>query len=106
MIYSVVKRIIDVLLSLLALIVLFPVLLIAIVGIYISSPGPVLFKAIRVGKGGRLFKMYKFRSMHLNNEKGHMITLRTDNRIFPFGRFIRKAKIDELPQLVISSRER
>jgi putative colanic acid biosynthesis UDP-glucose lipid carrier transferase len=100
MIYSVVKRIIDVLLSLLALIVLFPVLLIAIVGIYISSPGPVLFKAIRVGKGGRLFKMYKFRSMHLNNEKGHMITLRTDNRIFPFGRFIRKAKIDELPQLV------
>lgn len=100
MIYSVVKRIFDVLLSLLALIVLSPVLLIAIVGIYISSPGPVIFKANRVGKGGKLFTMYKFRSMHLNNEKGHMITLRTDNRIFPFGRFIRKTKIDELPQLV------
>ncbi|SCW59317.1 Sugar transferase involved in LPS biosynthesis (colanic, teichoic acid) [Ruminococcaceae bacterium YRB3002] len=100
MIYSVVKRFSDVFLSLFALIVLSPVLLIAVVGIYISSPGPVLFKANRIGKGGKQFTMYKFRSMHLNNEKGHMITLRTDNRIFPFGRFLRKSKVDELPQLV------
>ena len=74
--------------------------MIAAVGIFVSSPGPVLFRAKRVGKNGKMFTMYKFRTMHLNNEKGHMITLRTDNRIFPFGRFLRKSKIDELPQLV------
>ncbi|MBR0406936.1 MAG: sugar transferase [Clostridia bacterium] len=94
------KRIFDVFLSLLALIVLSPIFLIAVVGIKISSPGPVLFRACRVGKDGKLFTMYKFRSMHLNNEKGHIITSRTDNRIFPFGRFLRKCKVDELPQLV------
>lgn len=100
MIYSIMKRIFDVFLSLLALIVLSPIFLIAVVGIKISSPGPVLFRACRVGKDGKLFTMYKFRSMHLNNEKGHIITSRTDNRIFPFGRFLRKCKVDELPQLV------
>ena len=100
MIYAFVKRFFDVLLSALALIVLSPIFLVATVGIFISSPGPVFYKANRVGKDGELFTMFKFRSMHLNNEKGHMITLRTDNRIFPFGRFIRKSKIDELPQLI------
>ena len=100
MIYAFVKRFFDVLLSALALIVLSPIFLVATVGIFISSPGPVFYKANRGGKDGELFTMFKFRSMHLNNEKGHMITLRTDNRIFPFGRFIRKSKIDELPQLI------
>lgn len=100
MIYTFVKRISDFFLSLLGLIVLSPILLVAIIGIYISSPGPVFFKANRIGKNGEPFVMFKFRSMYLNDEKGHLITLRTDNRIFPFGRFLRKSKIDELPQLV------
>ena len=98
--YRIVKRSFDVFLSLLGLTILSPVLLIVAIGIYISSPGPILFKANRIGKNGEHFTMLKFRSMHLNNEKGHMITLRSDNRIFPFGRFLRKSKIDELPQLI------
>lgn len=100
MIYRFLKRFFDVVLSGTALIVLSPVFLLAAIGVYISSPGPVLFKANRIGQNGKPFVMYKFRSMHINNEKGHMITLRNDNRIFPFGRFLRKSKIDELPQLV------
>ena len=100
MIYGIVKRFFDVFLSAVALMILSPVFLFAAIGVYISSPGPVLFKANRVGKNGKPFVMYKFRSMHINNEKGHVITLRTDNRIFPFGRFLRKSKIDELPQLI------
>lgn len=100
MIYRILKRFFDVVLSFIALIVLSPVFLFAAIGVYISSPGPILFKANRVGKNGKPFLMYKFRSMHLNHEKGHMITLRTDSRIFPFGRFLRKTKIDELPQLI------
>lgn len=100
MIYRIVKRFFDIILSGFALVVLLPVFLIAGIGVFVSSPGPVFFKAQRVGKNKRPFTMYKFRSMHLNNEKGHMITLRNDSRIFPFGTFLRKSKIDELPQLV------
>lgn len=100
MIYQTVKRFFDILLSTFALIVLSPILLIACIGIYISSPGPVFYKANRIGQNKKPFTMYKFRSMHLNNEKGHMITLRSDSRIFPFGAFLRKSKIDELPQLI------
>lgn len=100
MIYRFLKRFFDVVLSGTALIVLSPVFLLTAIGVYISSPGPVLFKANRIGQNGKPFVMYKFRSMYINNEKGHVITLRNDNRIFPFGRFLRKSKIDELPQLV------
>lgn len=100
MMYQTVKRFFDVLLSGFALIVLSPVFLIVSIGVFVSSPGPVFFRAQRVGQNKRLFTMYKFRSMRPNSEKGHMITLRSDSRIFPFGTFLRKSKIDELPQLV------
>jgi len=74
--------------------------LIAIIGIIVSDPGPIFYYANRVTKGNRTFKMYKFRSMRVDknaNEK----SLRPDqDRIFPFGRFMRKTKIDELPQLL------
>lgn len=100
MLYHFLKRVFDIVLSLFALIVLTPVLFIASIGIYISSPGPVLFKAVRIGKNGKPFVMYKLRTMHVNNQIGHIITLRDDNRIFPFGRLLRTSKIDELPQLV------
>ena len=100
MIYKFFKRISDIFLCSIALIVLLPVLFFAAIGVYVSSPGPIIYKANRIGQNGKPFVMYKFRSMHLNNEKGHMITLRNDNRIFPFGRFLRKTKIDELPQII------
>ena len=98
--YRFLKRLFDICSSGLALIVLIPVWLLAIVGIEISDPGPVFYIANRVTKDNRTFKLYKFRSMRVDknaNEK----SLRPDqDRIFPFGRFIRATKIDELPQLL------
>lgn len=100
MIYSFVKRFLDIILSLLAIIILSPIFLLSSIFIKLSSPGPVFFCANRIGKNKKHFKMFKFRSMYMNDEKGHIITLRSDQRIFPYGRFMRKSKIDELPQLL------
>lgn len=98
--YNFFKRVFDIISSGLALIVFSPIWLIAIIGIELSDPGPVFYLAKRVGKDNKVFKMYKFRSMRVDknaNEK----SLRPDqDRIFPFGRFIRAIKIDELPQLL------
>ena len=103
MIYIIVKRWFDFLGALLSLIVLSPVFLLTIIGILISDWGPIFYKANRIGKGNKPFKMYKFRSMKVLKapKKGSEASLRPDeDRIFPFGHFIRKAKIDELPQLI------
>ncbi len=107
-----VKRIIDVVASVILLIVLMPVFLIIMVLIYLSSPGPVFYKQTRVGSWGKLFTMWKFRSMYpdadirlkemmAQNEMtgGVIFKMKNDPRIIPIGRFIRKASIDELPQL-------
>ncbi len=98
--YRFIKRAFDIGASGIALIVLIPVWIIAIIGILISDPGPIFYFANRVTKNNRTFKMYKFRSMRVDksaNEK----SLRPDqDRIFPFGKFIRATKIDELPQLL------
>ncbi|MBR4731754.1 MAG: sugar transferase [Lachnospiraceae bacterium] len=98
--YRVIKRLFDILSSGLALIILLPIWIIAIIGILVSDPGPLFYFANRAGKDNKTFKMYKFRSMRVDksaNEK----SLRPDqDRIFPFGRFIRATKIDELPQLL------
>ena len=86
-----------------ALVVLSPVFLIAIIGILISDFGPIFYCANRIGKGNKPFKMYKFRSMKVLRtlKGGAEASLRPEeNRIFPFGRFIRQVKIDELPQLI------
>lgn len=103
MIYKVIKRCFDFAGALLALIVLSPIFLLTIIGILISDRGAVFYKATRIGKGNKPFKMYKFRSMRVLKapKKGAEASLRPDeDRIFPFGHFIRKAKIDELPQLI------
>jgi lipopolysaccharide/colanic/teichoic acid biosynthesis glycosyltransferase len=91
----------DVVVSSLALIALWPVLLVVAATIRISSPGPALFRQIRIGRRGRSFQLLKFRSMRVAAEHlGPRITRKNDSRIFPVGRLLRKWKLDELPQLL------
>ena len=97
--YRVVKRVFDVLFAVLFLLVFSPIFVITIIVIKIVSPGPVFYKARRVGLHGNVFTCYKFRSMRVDSGKVKLTTLQNDNRIFPFGYFIRKAKIDEMPQV-------
>ena len=101
--YRIIKRLFDFVCALVALIVLSPVFVLTAIGILVSDWGPVFYKASRIGKGNKKFRMYKFRSMRVLKapKKGAEASLRPDeDRIFPFGHFIRKAKIDELPQLI------
>ncbi|MFC1645702.1 sugar transferase [Candidatus Omnitrophota bacterium] len=106
-----VKRTIDLSVSFFSLIFLSPLFLIVAISIKLASPGPVFFKQRRVGFNGRFFTLFKFRSMskdaqkkmtevmHLNEMKGPVFKIKNDPRITPFGRFMRKTSIDELPQL-------
>jgi len=84
--------------ALIALLVFLPILLVTAVGIKITSPGPVFYKARRIGKSGRPFYMLKFRTMHVNSDRASAITSPGDSRIFGFGIWLRRLKIDELPQ--------
>ncbi|RMF48817.1 MAG: sugar transferase [Chloroflexota bacterium] len=95
------KRTFDILVSTLALIVLAPVFAVVAIAIKISSPGPIFYRATRVGRYGVPFKLYKFRSMVVDADKiGGGITTAQDSRITPIGRFLRRTKLDELPQLL------
>ena len=100
--YSAVKRLGDIFGSLICLIVFSPVMLVTAIGIKISSPGPVIFRQVRVGLHNENFQMYKFRSMKVQEESDEekAWTTKNDPRVTKFGRFIRKTSIDELPQLV------
>lgn len=98
--YEFIKRGFDILFAILFLIVFSPVYLLTIIIIKIVSPGSAIYKAVRVGKNGRLFTCYKFRSMRVDSGKVRLTTLQNDDRIFSFGKFIRKTKIDEMPQVV------
>ena len=98
--YDFFKRCFDLLFAICFLVVFSPVYIISWLIIKIVSPGPVFYKAERVGEGGKLFKCYKFRSMRVDSGKVRLTTLGNDDRIFPFGKFIRKTKIDEMPQVV------
>jgi exopolysaccharide biosynthesis polyprenyl glycosylphosphotransferase len=93
------KRIIDIVFSLIAIILLLPFYLFTAIGVKLSSPGPILFSQDRVGKRGKVFSMHKFRSMYVDAEKtGPQLSSDDDPRITPFGRFIRKVRLDEIPQ--------
>ena len=105
------KRVIDIVISLIALPFLLPVFIIFAPIIYFTDKGPIFYNAQRVGKDGKLFKMYKFRSMYIDAEErkkelmaqnemqgGVMFKMKDDPRVTKVGRVIRKLSIDELPQ--------
>lgn len=96
-----IKRTFDVVLSSAGLVVLSPILLVLAIIIKITSPGPVFFKQRRVGANNKEFEMYKFRSMHVQNQKESdtLWTTADDDRITVIGKYMRKANLDELPQL-------
>ena len=106
------KRFMDIVLAIMAFILGSPIFLITALLVKVTSPGPIIFSQVRVGRYGRHFKFYKFRSMYIDaearkaelmklNESGDgvIFKMKKDPRITPIGRFIRKFSIDELPQL-------
>lgn len=121
MFYDVTKRLIDILGSSIALILFTPFIILVILAIKLTSPGPVFFTPSRVGKGGKLFKMLKFRSMYMYNIDGKLVhaekylqsndrlmrayqknsfKLKNDPRVTPVGKILRRFSLDELPQLI------
>lgn len=95
------KCIFDLFFALVGLIIMTPFFLFISLWIKIDSPGPVFFRQERVGRFGTIFRIYKFRTMCLDAEKkGRQITVGEDPRITASGRFLRKTKLDELPQLL------
>jgi len=95
------KRVFDFIAAILGLVLLLPILLIISLWIKLSSTGPLFYSQKRVGRDFKEFDIYKFRSMVVNADKiGPSVTSGNDSRITKVGRFIRKTKIDELPQLL------
>ncbi len=95
------KRFFDILLSVLGLIILVPFFLVIAVLIKLNSQGPVFYLQERIGKDRRPFKLFKFRSMRTDADKGNAITVGArDSRITSIGYYLRKFKLDELPQLI------
>lgn len=112
-IYINIKRVLDILISSIALIILSPIFFVIAILIKIDSKGPVFFKHTRIGKNGQLMKMYKFRTMYNNAEDmikeftpeqmkewKENYKLTNDPRITKMGKFLRKTSLDELPQLI------
>lgn len=96
-----IKRAVDIVVAVACLLVLFPLLCVVALAVYRDGGFPVLFRQIRMGRGGQPFSMYKFRSMIVNaDERGAYFTSQNDPRITPVGRFIRRTSLDELPQLI------
>jgi lipopolysaccharide/colanic/teichoic acid biosynthesis glycosyltransferase len=94
------KRILDMVGAITGLAILWPLFIILAVLVRLSSPGPVIFRHLRVGQHGRLFEVLKFRTMHATGEQaGPQVTIAGDPRLTPLGRKLRNLKLDELPQL-------
>ncbi|HQP76797.1 MAG TPA: sugar transferase [Saprospiraceae bacterium] len=93
-----IKRIFDIIVSLVGLLLISPILLIISILIKLSMPGPILFRQQRTGRYGKLFTIVKFRSMVVN-EDSNTTSILGDNRITPLGAILRKYKLDELPEL-------
>lgn len=95
-----VKRFFDIIVSSVALLASLPLLAVAAIGIRVSSRGPIIYRARRAGLGGVPFIMHKFRTMHVQHRANeNAISSANDPRVFAFGSFLRRTKIDELPQL-------
>ena len=95
------KRAMDIVLSACALAVLWPLLLLIALAIWIDDPGPVVYRQVRVGRNGKTFRIFKFRSMVMDaDKKGLAITVGRDSRITRVGAVLRKTKLDELAQLL------
>ena len=93
------KRIFDVIISVLAMVLLSPVYLVTAIIVKCTSPGPVFYAQERIGYHGKPFKMHKFRSMYVDaEESGPALSKDNDPRITPFGRLMRKVRLDEIPQ--------
>lgn len=109
--YAFWKRILDIVGSALLMLLLSPILIVIAVFVKLTSPGPMIYQQQRVGKGGRLFPFFKFRSMYkdadkrleelmgANEKQGPIFKIKHDPRITPIGRILRKYSLDELPQL-------
>lgn len=94
-----IKRFIDLVISMASLIILSPVFLTTAIIVKLTSKGPVFYAHERIGQGGKPFMMHKFRSMFVDAEKnGPQLSCKDDPRITPFGRFMRKVRLDEIPQ--------
>lgn len=111
-VYAICKRCFDLVAGSLGLILLIPIFPLVALMIKLDSRGPVFYRQDRVGQGGRLFKFYKFRSMHhradermeelkaLNEQSGPVFKMRSDPRITNVGRFLRRSSLDEIPQIL------
>ena len=96
-----IKRIFDIIFSLLLLILLLPILVLLAIAIKIDSKGPVFYRQERITKNGKSFRIFKFRTMVQNADKiGSLVTVGNDSRITRIGKVIRKIRLDELPQLI------
>ena len=100
MVYKFFKRLFDITISMIGLITTSPILLITAIAIKLESSGPIIFKQERLGLNGKVFKIYKFRSMCVDAEKGGVYEKKGDPRVTKVGKFIRKTSIDELPQFI------
>ncbi len=94
------RRFFDLCIVVPAMLCIGPILVISALAIRVSSPGPIFYRAQRIGRNGRPFTMYKLRTMHCRSVAGSSITSSNDPRVFAVGRILRALKIDELPQLI------
>lgn len=93
-----IKHFIDIVASFFALVITLPLTIFLVIGVRLSSKGPIFYSQERIGKGGRVFTIHKFRSMYVESEtNGPMLSSKEDDRVTKFGRFMRKSRFDEIP---------